>query len=426
MRSNGVATTWPKAIFSPLEQYMSTSALYHEHGAKTLIFCSEAFVKGQTHYYAEVKPEDCKCPVCGSLNIVRRGTVERVLHSVPIGSRPVFLHIKVSRVWCKSCNIVRQVNLHIANPMKRYTKKFALLVVELSKKMSISDLANFLDVSWDLIVDILKDYLNKKYSKPDIANLKYLAIDEISISKGHRYITLVMNLITGNVIYIGDGKGSDSLNQFWDIIGPRRRKKILAVSIDMSKAYISAIKNNLPNSLIIFDHFHVVKMMNEYINKLRRFLYSKATKEEKNVLKGTMWLLLKNPENLSEERHESERLQEALTLNEPLSKAYYMKEDLRQIWLQKSKETAAKVLDIWIETGRISDVDILKKMAASLSQHREGVLNWYDHHISSGPMEGLNNKIKALVRQAYGYRNMEFFKLRILAIHESKSIETGF
>jgi transposase len=134
---------------------------------------------------------------------------------------------------------------------------------------------------------------------------------------------------------------------------------------------------------------------------------------------------MKNPDNLSKERDEQERLKEALRLNEPLATAYYMKEDLRQIWEQPNKQTAEKVLESWIETALSSDIQQLVKMGKTMALHRRSILDWYDHPISSGPMEGTNNKIKTMKRQAYGFRDMEFFKLRILGIHEAKYAITG-
>ena len=149
------------------------------------------------------------------------------------------------------------------------------------------------------------------------------------------------------------------------------------------------------------------------------------TTPNKKVLKGTRWILLKNPENLSSERNESARLQEALQLNQPLATAYYLKEEFRQFWSQPDKETARKVIESWVVRAQSSGIEPLVKLANTLSAIKFGILNWYDNPISSGRMEGTNNKIKVLKRAAYGYRDREFFKLRILAIHEAKYALTG-
>jgi transposase len=139
----------------------------------------------------------------------------------------------------------------------------------------------------------------------------------------------------------------------------------------------------------------------------------------------TRWLLLKNPENLDNRRREPERLAEALRLNEPLALAYYMKEDLRQIWAQSDKAAAAAFLDDWIARAEASGIPMLHKFAKTMAMHRYGIVAYYDYPISTGPLEGTNNKIKTMKRQAYGFRDSEFFKLKILALHETRYALVG-
>jgi transposase len=138
---------------------------------------------------------------------------------------------------------------------------------------------------------------------------------------------------------------------------------------------------------------------------------------QKKVLKGTRWLLLKHPDNLDPKRNEKQRLKEALKLNEPLATAYYLKEDLRQLWEQEGYAQASEFLNDWIERARCSGVRMLQEFAETLVTHRRELLNWYHCPISTGPLEGTNTKIKLLQRQAYGYRDMEFFRLKIYALH---------
>jgi len=236
---------------------------------------------------------------------------------------------------------------------------------------------------------------------------------------------VVLDMESGAVVFVGDGKGAEALIPFWKKLR-RSRAKIKAVAIDMSPAYISAISSHLPGATIVFDHFHVVKLFNDKLSDLRRDLYREAKDDlHKAVLKGTRWLLLKNPENLDAEKREQERLEEALKLNQPLSCAYYLKEYLRQIWLQPNKEEAEKVLRDWIKTALASGVKMLMKFANTLAAFKSGILAYYDYRISSGPLEGTNNKIKTMKRMAYGFRDMEFFKLKIMAIHETKYALVG-
>ena len=231
---------------------------------------------------------------------------------------------------------------------------------------------------------------------------------------------MVLNLETGAVVFVGDGKGADALEPFWGRLRAARAQ-VEAVATDMSPAYIQAVREHLGDAVHVFDHFHVIKLFNEKLSDFRRELYHEAAKKmDKEVLKGTRWLLLKNPENLDPKRNERERLAEALRMNQPLATVYYLKEDLRQIWEQPDKETATRVLEDWIRRAEASCIKVLQKFAATLAMHRTGILAYYDCRISTGPLEGTNNKIKTMQRQAYGYRDKEFFKLKILAIHEAK------
>ena len=183
---------------------------------------------------------------------------------------------------------------------------------------------------------------------------------------------------------------------------------------------------NVPKAKIVFDHFHVIKLFNDKLSELRRALYREATDVmQKEVLKGTRWLLLKNPQNLDQEKNEKQRLEEALALNKPLATAYDLKEDLGRFWLQPGKRFATTFLDGWIRRAAATGIKVLHQMSKTLAVHRTGLLAYYDVMISSGPMEGTNNKIKTMKRQAYGFRDIEFFKLKILAIHETKYALVG-
>ena len=240
--------------------------------------------------------------------------------------------------------MVRQVEVSFADPRRTYTKAFERYALELSRSMTIQDVAHHLGVGWDLIKDIQKRDLSRRFAKPKLKHLRRIAIDEIAVAKGHRYLTVVMDLESGAVVFVGDGKGADALKPFWKRLRPSRAK-IEAVAMDMSAAYRSAVPTHLPEAKIVFDHFHVVKLFNEKLSDLRRALYREATEVmHKEVLKGTRWLLLKNPENLDAKKDEKKRLEEALALNEPLATAYYMKEDLRRFWEQPGKWFATTFL----------------------------------------------------------------------------------
>lgn len=403
---------------------MSTSLLYHAFGLRGYRYVSTSYLEGQVVFQVEANREHFRCPACGAKEVIRRGGVQRMFRSLPIGGRGVLIGVEIPRLGC-ACGAVRQMELGFAEPLRRHTKAFARYALDLSRHMTIKDVAEHLQVSWDTIKEIQRQDLQRRFGRPKLKHLRQLAIDEISIGKGHRYLTVVLDLETGAVVFVGEGKGAEALLPFWRRLRASHAR-IEAVAIDMSPAYIGAVRDHLPDAVIVFDHFHIIKLLNEKLSELRREMYREATdKLHKDVLKGTRWLLLKNPENLDPQRNERQRLQEALRLNQPLATAYYLKEDLRQIWEQPHKTAAWNFLTSWYLRAMDSGIRLLQQFAKTLKFHAWGILAWYDYPISTGPLEGTNNKIKTMQRQAYGFRDQEFFKLKIYGIHETKYALVG-
>jgi transposase len=401
---------------------MSTSLLYHALGVVGYHYGSQRFEEGRVIFRIEKPRERLRCPGCGSDEVWAQGGVERTFRTVPIGAKPVLLQLKVR---CFACGTVRQIKLGFADPKKHYTRAFERYVLDLSRCMTIQDVAEHLQVSWDTVKDIQARSLQRRFGKPKLRHLRQIAIDEIAIAKGHRYVTVVLNLLSGAVVFVGDGKGAAALEPFWRRLR-RARAKIQAVATDLSQAYVRAVRHHLPRAVHVFDHFHVIKLFHDKLSAFRRALYHQLSSDaERQLLKGTRWLLLKNPENLDATKNERQRLEEALQLNAPLATAYYLKEDLRQIWQQKDKRAARRVLRDWLARARASGIPMLLQFADTLAEHQEGILAYYEYPISTGPLEGTNNKIKTMKRQAYGFRDHEFFKLKILGIHESKHALVG-
>lgn len=403
---------------------MSTSLMYHGFGIIGYHYVNQKFQGGHIIFGIEQPREHYRCSHCGSKDVWSQGGVERFFRTLPLGSKPVEVAFKVPRVLCLACGKVRQVKLGFADPKKHYTRAFERYVLDLSQHMTIQDVAEHLQVSWDTVKEIQANNLKRRFGKPKLHKLKQIAIDEIHLGKGQRYLTVVLNLLTGAVVFVGDGKGGEALEPFWRSLR-RSHAKVEAVATDMSAAYTAAIRKHLPHAVHVFDHFHVIKLFNEKLSAFRRQLFDTLTAADQKILKGIRWLLLKNPEHLDAAKNELERLQEALRLNEPLAIVYYMKEDLRQLWHQVNKEVARLVLADWLARARASGIRMLKKFADTLEEHQEGILNYYDYRISTGPLEGTNNKIQTMKRQAYGFRDQEFFKLKILAIHETRYALVG-
>jgi transposase len=403
---------------------MSTSLLYHGFGIHGYRYVRTQYEGGAVIFIINQDPSEYRCSECRSSRVLRKGQITRRFRALPIGRKPVFVILAIQRVLCLACGLVRQVRPGFADSRLSYTRAFERYALELSRHMTIKDVARHLGVNWGTIKSIQKRNLKRRFSRPKLGKLKQIAIDEISLGKGHRYLTVVLDLKTGAVVYVGEGKGGEALSPFFKRL-KRSKAKVEAVAMDMSPAYIRAVEDHLPGVAIVFDHFHVVKLYNEKLSDLRRQLFHQATQRGKAVLKGTRWLLLKNPENLDEGRDEQKRLQQALDLNRPLAAAYYMKEDLRRLWSFPDKESAFGFLKDWIYRAGSSGISMLRKFAQTLARHHEGILAYYDYPVSTAPLEGTNNKIKTMQRQAYGYRDVEFFKLKIMAAHEARYALVG-
>ena len=398
---------------------MSTSILYHCFGVtgRGYRYVHTHFEEGITIFRVDQDPRSYERSRCGSRRVKKKGAVFRSFRTLSIGLRPIILEFPIRRVLYMDCGAIRQVRVQFADEGKRYTKRFERYILELLQHTTIKRVAAHVRMSWNTVKEIQKRYLAHKFSRPRLKDLRRIAIDEINIGHGHKYLTVVLDLDTGAVVFVGEGKDGGALKPFWKRL-MASKAKIKAVAMDMSVAYLNAVTSLLPKAVIVFDHFHVVKLMNEKLTKLRRDLYREATDLlQKRVLKGSRWLLLKNPENLKDERNERQRLEEALSLNKPLATAYYLKEDLRFLWNQPDKVTAQTYLAEWIAQAEASGIRILKDFAKTLRTHRSGILAYYDYPISTGPLEGTNNKIKTLQRQAYGFRDRLFFILRIYALH---------
>jgi transposase len=406
---------------------MATSLWYHGFGIRGRGWHHRhtRFADGTVIATVEQDHSYFACPVCDARKVIRQGKVVRRLRAGNMNSKPFFIDVVAQRVKCRECGAVRQMSIPFANGHSRYTKGFERYVLDLSKEMTIQAVAKHLGVSWDVVKDIQKRNLGRKFPPPKLKDLESIGIDEIYLGKKHRFRTVVLDLVSGAVVYVGQGKGAAALESFWEKLG-KNKDKIRAVAADLSPAYTQAVREHLPKASLVFDHFHVIKLMNDKLTELRRDLYREATDLLlKEVLKGIRWLLVKNSGNLDEKRNERQRLEEALRLNEPLATAYYMKEELGLVWKQPDKTAALLFLNDWIARAEVSGVRMLQKFAKTLALHREGILAYYDHRISTGPLEAVNNKIKLMQRQAYGYRDIQFFTLKIYACHQMKYALVG-
>ena len=396
---------------------MDTSFMYHALGLRDQECSRTRYEGSMIKLEIKTREEKLRCAHCHSRNVVHDGKRVREFRSVTIGSKPIVLIKTVYRLKCKDCGAVLDEPIAFATGKRHYTHRFERYACELSSFATIKDVATHLRVSWDTVKDIQKRYLHRRYAHPDLSGLRYIGIDEFAVSKGHVYMTVVVNLENGQIVYVGEGKGADSLDKFWPKLS-KSGASVEAVATDLSPAYIAAVRTHIPHAVQVYDHFHVVKLMNDVVDKIRRTAYVRAKAEDRDFIKGTRWLLLMNGERLKDDAKAKAKLDAALLLNRPLMKAYYLKESLHEVWKRFSKVEAERVLDEWIAEAKASRVKLLSKMADTLDKHRNGILAWYDFSISTGKLEGINNKIKVIKRKAYGYRDDEFFKLILLSLHD--------
>jgi len=283
--------------------------------------------------------------------------------------------------------------------------------------MTISDAAELSGLSWDTVKSIVKERLKKDYEHIPFKGLKNLSIDEIYVGRKKKFYTLVLDLDSGRIVWVSPGRGKAALQRFWRCLR-KCRARIQAVAMDMSGAYWAAVMEALPKVKVVFDHFHIIKLMNEKLDDLRRDLVREAEGPLKMEIKGTRYLLLSCVDNLKDDQFP--KLEKALELNKPLSCAWYLKEELSLLWQQPSYKSMERFLNQWCTRAIDTGIRQLAQMAKTLLTHRTGILNWWMNPISNGKMEGTNNKIKTLTRQAYGYRDEDFFILKLLGLHESR------
>jgi transposase len=289
---------------------------------------------------------------------------------------------------------------------------------------TILDVARHLHVGWNMVKDIHKKFLKGKYSRPDIKGVRRIGIDEFATRKGHVYKTIVVDLDTGRIIHVGDGKGKDALAGFWKRV-KRNNVKIEIVTSDLSAAFIASVMENAPDAIHVYDKFHVTKLVTDAVDKVRRSVYAQETDlEKRKIIKGSRWLLLTKDKDVFDDE-KKRRLDNILHTNTPLFHAYYLKEDLDQIWMQKSKEEGEKQLAYWCERARETKLQPFVKVANTLMASRTGILAWYDAPVTNAILEGINNKIKVMKRRAYGYRDDEYFKLLLLGLHDKTNAIRG-
>lgn len=401
---------------------MSTSILYHAFNLKGVTYRSTKFVGSSIILSTEMTDKFMECPQCRKSHTTFKGQKTRFLKMGPLGRKQSFVQLRLHRLECIECGHLWWPRLPFMIGKHRYTRSFAMIALDLLRLGTIKDVANYLHVGWDVIKGIHKSKLQSLYRKIPLHKIEYLGIDEFSLRKGHNYMTIFIDLQTGRIIHAVEGRSANAISPFIKIVS-KKAKKLKAIAMDMSKSYSTAVREHLPHADIVFDRYHIMAMMNKAIEKVRREQQRTLDKSDKKYLKGCRFLLLRNYISLDKDRQE--KLNTLLEMNKPLFAMHSMKEQLRLLWIQPNRQKALQFLNQWIFDALAAGPKALVKLGLTLLRHRNGILNYFPHQITSGPIEGTVNKIKTLKRQAYGFRDIEYFKLRLYHLHRQGYSLTG-
>lgn len=399
---------------------MSTSLLYHAFGAAGFVYLKTDYKEGCIVFHLRKAQHKQRCSYCQSRDVIRRGFRIRKLRTIPIGHKPVFLNVRVARLQCETCGCCRQEAIDLARPRKSYTRKLEGYIMKLSTVMTILDIAHHVALDWHQVAEVISNHLKCREKQRSWRKVSRIAIDEIAVRKGHNYLSVVVNLDSGEVLDVVEGRNSEALAPVFRRL-KKARARLKAIAIDLSPAYIKAVRDYAPKQVrIVHDRFHLIQLVNKALDAVRRQEQSRAEKKQgQQVLKGARYLLLRAREKLLQTQNKASRLEALLAINENLNRAYLLKEDLRQLWEQPDKKSARTFLRVWLKEALSVSMAPIRQLAKTIKNNATGILSWFDHRISTGPLEGLNNKIKVLKRRAYGYRNYKFFRLLLLFIHQT-------
>ena len=352
------------------------------------------------------------CPRCGKRCNDIELEYERTIRDLDLAGKKCFLQFLQKKIKCR-CGYRGVEKLEFVEKLRRVTKRMETYVVSLCESMSIKDVSLATDLDWKSIKKIDRDYI--KSQLPDISKLviRRIAIDEIAIMKGHRYFTIIRDYDTGLALAIFFGRGYEETAKALESLGKERLSMIGYASMDMWDPYIKAIKEKCPNAEIVFDKFHVVKKVNDALDKIRKKEFAKASKEERIEMKHKRFIILSREHNL--DRKKKEELDKLMEKNEKLYQAYLLKEQILPIFDDKisSFEQIKGRIASWFENIFSGCVEEFYGVVNTMSRYFDGILNYFRYNMTNAIAEGFNTKINVIKRRAYGYSDIEYFMLKI-------------
>lgn len=341
---------------------------------------------------------------CREVHDVRR---EREWRDLSMRKLPLKLCYRPRRVACPHCG-VRVEDFPWADPWARVTTALSNAVAVLARELSWQGTAREYGLNWKSVATIVKrtvQYGLKHRARPPV---RVIGIDEVSRRKGQVYLTVVYDLERRILLWVGEDRTEEAVRPFFtQELGKRRCGTLRVVCMDMWAPYAKLVRDHAVRAQILFDRFHIVKHLGDAVDAARRELWRRLTSKEKVEVKGTRWLLLKNPWNLTNDQ--KDRLSTLVQWNSPLVRAWYLKESFQLFWGYKQPWRAKQHLLKWMNAAMRSRLEPFKRFVRMLRSHLDGVLAWTETRLSNGAVEGMNNKIKSISHRSFGFRSAANF-----------------
>jgi transposase len=344
------------------------------------------------------------CPDCKKADCPTHDTVMKAWRHLDFFQHQAFLHARTPRIKCDSCG-VRLAEVPWARPGSGFTLLFEALTMTLVTHMPVAAVARLVGEHDTRLWRVIIHYVEAALARLDLSDLRRVCIDETAAKRGHSYITLFVDIDRRKVVYIADGKDAGTIAEFADHVDAHNSdaSRIKQVCIDMSGAFIKGVTENLTEAEITFDKFHVMKLIGDAVDQVRRD-ESKSRPE----LKRSRYLWLKNERNLS--AGQSAQLGSLSQTNLKTARAYHLRLAFQDIYKERSREWAAFFFDKWHSWARRSRLEPMKAVAATIARHRDGILAWFDSQIANGLIEGINSLVQAAKAKARGYRSIRNLK----------------
>lgn len=344
---------------------------------------------------------ECKT-VCPKEDLAR---LRRWRH-LPFGSTRVWLEYRPRRVYCKSCGGIRTERVPWAEHGSRFTDQFEQLVAYMAQISDKTSVTKIMGISWEAVGKIVERVVERLGDSAGLQSLRRIGIDEFSYRKRHRYITTVVDHDTGKVVWAGPGRSAEALGAFFELLGTKGRARIETVTIDMAGGYKRAIADWLPDAEVVFDRFHVQRLASDAVDEVRRGILHeiRGTPEGRRLFK-VRFSLLRGVANMT--ATDAQRLSSVQKENKALYRAYLLKEVLSGAMSLKDPEEMAGALRGWMSWASRSRLRPFLRVAKTIRKHLDGILAYAKERLTSGLVEGLNNKLRVIARRAYGFHSAE-------------------